>query len=70
MRIIYFTTALSKNEYNEYTKLWKISPNPSNQNFHNKLIRSLSINNKVDVISIRPFSKKLVSSKRLKKKKI
>ena len=68
MRIIYFTTALSKNEYNEYTKLWKISPNPSNQNFHNKLIRSLSINNKVEVISIRPFSKKLVSSKRLKKK--
>lgn len=68
MRIIYFTTALDKKEYNEYRKLWKISPNPSNQNFHNKLIRSLAINNQVDVISIRPFSKKLVSLKRLKKK--
>ncbi len=68
MRIIYFTTALDKKDYKEYAKYWKISPNPSNQNFHNKLIRSLAINNKIDVISIRPFSKKLVSLKRLKKK--
>ncbi|MDR0934899.1 MAG: glycosyltransferase [Erysipelotrichaceae bacterium] len=65
--IIYITTAMDKNDFNEYLKHWKSSPNPSNQNFHNKMIRSLSINNKVDVISVRPFSRSLTSLKGLKK---
>lgn len=57
MRVIYITTSLEANDYNEFNKMWSVSLNPSNQNFHNKVIRALAINNKVDVISIRPFSR-------------
>ena len=57
MKIIYVTTSLEENDYVEFNKHWKVSLNPSNQNFHNKMIRALSIDNEIDVISIRPFSK-------------
>ncbi len=57
MRIIYFTTAQEEKDYRSFITQWKISLNSSNQNFHNKLIHSLAINNQVDVISIRPFSR-------------
>ena len=67
MKIIYITTALESNDYKEFVKLWKRSPNPSNQNFHNKMIRSLALTHKVDVISIRPFSKKLCTVKKFPK---
>ena len=56
MRIIYFTTAQDEKDFRSFLNIWKISLNASNQNFHNKLIRALAISNKVDVISIRPFS--------------
>ena len=56
MKIIYVTTSLEENDYNKFNKLWKVSLNPSNQNFHNKIIRALSLNNEVEVISIRPYS--------------
>lgn len=58
---------MDKNDFANYLPHWKSSPNPSNQNFHNKMIRSLAINNHVDVISIRPFSKSLLDIKSLKK---
>ena len=67
MKIIYVTTAIEANDYKSFVSLWKKKPNPSNQNFHNKMIRCLAINNDVDVISIRPFSRKLVSAKSLVK---
>ncbi len=67
MKIVYVTTALDKEDYKEFVKLWKKSPNPSNQNFHNKMIRSLAINNQVEVISIRPFSGRLCTVKKLEK---
>ena len=67
MRIIYVTTAIDANDYKSFVSLWNKKPNPSNQNFHNKLIRCLAINNDVDVVSIRPFSRKLVSVKSLQK---
>ena len=65
--IIYITTAMEENDFNEYVTHWKSAPNPSNQNFHNKLIRSLGINNEVDVISIRPFSRTLCDEKKFEK---
>ena len=65
MKIIYFTTAIQRDDYRDFTKLWTISLNPSNQNFHNKMIRSLAINNEVHVISIRPFSRKNCKVKKL-----
>lgn len=67
MNIIYFTTSQNNSDYNEFRKLWKVKPNPSNQNFHNKLIRALSLTHHVDVISLRPYSRKLVKSKGLEK---
>lgn len=66
MNIIYFTTAINKNDFKDFIKLWKKPINPSNQNFHDKIIRSLSLTNHIDVISIRPFSKKLCNEKYLK----
>ena len=63
MKIIYVTTAIERDDYKEFSKLWKTSLNPSNQNFHNKMIRALAINNQVDVISIRPFSTRFCNAK-------
>ena len=56
MRIIYLTTAIKKEDFESFSKMWRIALNPSNQNFHNKMIRSLALTNKVDAISLRPFS--------------
>ncbi|MCR4879632.1 MAG: glycosyltransferase [Bacilli bacterium] len=58
MNIIYFTTAQDKADFSSYISLWNTPINTSNQTFHNKLIRAIAINNHVDVVSIRPFSKK------------
>ncbi len=65
MRVIYITTSIEENDYVDFSKTWSISLNPSNQNFHNKVIRSLANTNQVEVLSIRPFSKKYCSSRRL-----
>lgn len=71
MNIIYFTTAQENNDYNEYLKAWPYPINSSMQMIHNRLIRSLSLRHHVDVISLRPFSKKdclvkaLVKSERI-----
>ena len=67
MKILYVTTAMDKDDYKQYVTCWSRLPNPSNQNFHNKLIRALAISNEVQVLSIRPFSKKLCSVKQLSK---
>ena len=56
---------METNDYKSFVSLWSKKPNPSNQNFHNKVIRALAINNDIEVISIRPFSRKLVSLKSL-----
>lgn len=69
MQIIYFTSALREDDFWEYNNKWNSTLNPSNQNFHYNLITSLAINNKVDVVSIRPFSKKVLSVKKLEKEK-
>ena len=57
---------MEASDFISFSKQWVKSPNPSNQNFHNKLIRSIAINNKIDVISIRPFNKKLCKTRKLK----
>ena len=67
MKIIYFTTAREEKDFRSFINDWKISLNPSNQNFHNKLIRALGINNEVHVISVRPFSRSNMHVKKLEK---
>lgn len=57
MNVIYFTTAQDKADFASYISLWNTPINTSNQTFHNKLIRAIAVNNHVDVVSIRPFSK-------------
>lgn len=58
MQIIYITTSLYEEDYPIFQKSWTISLNPSNQNFHNKMIRSISDFSNVIVISLRPYSRK------------
>ena len=65
MRIIYFTTATSKEDYVSFSSSWKSSLNTSVQNLHNRLIRALAVTHEVDVISIRPFSRKLCELNKL-----
>ena len=65
MKIIYFTTAISKEDYTSFTQNWNTSLNTSIQNLHNRLIRSLAMTHEVDVISVRPFSKKYCNLKKL-----
>ncbi|HNX16424.1 MAG TPA: glycosyltransferase [Bacilli bacterium] len=66
MQIIYFTTSIHESDYPEFQKNWKVSLNPSNQNFHNKLIRSLGKIATVEVFSLRPFSRSRCRIKKLK----
>jgi len=65
MQIIYFTTSLYEEDYPSFQKAWKVSLNPSNQNFHNKMIRSLAQIAQVEVFSLRPFSKSRCRIKKL-----
>ena len=65
MRIIYFTTACKKEDYVSFSKMWDSSLNASIQNLHNRFIRSLALTHEVEVISIRPFSRKYCKLKKL-----
>lgn len=55
-KVIYFTSAMNNEDYKDYLSLWNVPPNLSNQNFHNKFIRSLTLSHSVEVISIRPIN--------------
>ena len=56
-KVIYFTNAVNPKYFIEYLKDWNVSPNLSNQNFHSKLIKALSLYFEVEVISVRPINK-------------
>ena len=55
-KIFYLTTAQSTQEFERLLPKWRVSPNLSNQNFHNKLIRALATAKEIDVISARPIN--------------
>ena len=65
MKIIYFTTACKKEDYVSFSKMWDSSLNASIQNLHNRFIRALAVTHEVEVISIRPFSRKYCKLKKL-----
>ena len=65
MKIIYFTTACEKKDYISFANNWNTTLNTSIQNLHNRLIRSLALTHEVDVISIRPFSRRYCKLKYL-----
>ncbi len=67
MHIIYFTTAIDKDDYDAYLKKWDIGINSKGQIFHDRLIRSVAeADIKITVISFRPYSRQHVTEKRLK----
>ena len=47
---------MNNDDYKGYLSLWNVPPNLSNQNFHNKFIRSLAITQQIEVISVRPIN--------------
>lgn len=57
MNVLVFTSAMVEKEFAQYQDEANIKPNPSNQNFYNKLIKALSFKNNVSVVSHRPFCK-------------
>ena len=57
MNILVFSSAMRENDFSLYQEEAKIKPNPSNQNFYYKLIKTLTINNTVSVVSHRPLVK-------------
>ena len=62
-KIIYFTNALDQNSFADYLKKWSVSPNLSNQNFHHKLIKALSLYSEVEVVSVRAINSNYQESK-------
>ena len=57
MNILVFSSAMRENDFSLYQEEAKIKPNPSNQNFYYKLIKTLSLNNNVSVVAHRPLVK-------------
>lgn len=54
MKIVYLTTALLDEDYNALLNKGYSMSNPSNQNFHTRLIETLESQNQVQVISLVP----------------
>ena len=63
MNVLVFSSAMTELDFASYQSNAKIKPNPSNQNFYNKLIRAISLRNNVSVISHRPFVKGMFKEK-------
>jgi glycosyltransferase involved in cell wall biosynthesis len=57
MRFLYFTTSLLNEDYDAWGKNNPHRPNPSNQNFHARLIQALASQDDVQIVSLVPASK-------------
>lgn len=57
MNLIVLTSSMIDEEFNSFASKARIKPNPSNQNFYSKLIKALTTNNNVSVVSLRPLVK-------------
>ncbi len=55
MNILLFSTVMHDAYFSSYQAEAKIKPNPSNQNFYSKLVKTFLIGNNVSVISKRPL---------------
>lgn len=60
MNVIFLTSSTSTKTFNAICNESKVFPNPSNQNFYHKMIKSVSLYENVEVISHRPFAKGIV----------
>ena len=57
MNILFLTSAMKDSDFALYQHEAKIKPNPSNQNFYSRLIKTLALKNNIFVVSQRPFCK-------------
>lgn len=64
MNVLVFTSSMPDSLFSSYQDEALIKPNPSNQNFYSRLIRTLAINNNVSVVSHRPFAKGMFRRKK------
>ncbi len=55
MNIFYLTTALREEDYEAFLRMGLKVSNPSNQNFHSKVLKALQTNDKVFVVSLISF---------------
>ena len=65
MNILVFTSSMPDSHFSTYQDEALLKPNPSNQNFYSKLIKTLAINNNVSVVSHRPFTKGMFRRKNM-----
>ncbi|MFA5481329.1 MAG: glycosyltransferase [Bacilli bacterium] len=56
MRIIYCSQAMKDSDFNNFVKNANWDINPSNQNFHLRLIRALASQGPITAVTLRPFS--------------
>ena len=64
MNVLVFSSSMPDSHFSSYQDEAIIKPNPSNQNFYSKLIKTLAINNNVAVVSHRPFIKGMFRRKK------
>lgn len=65
MNILVFSSSMPESRFSAYQDEAILKPNPSNQNFYSKLIKTLAINNNVSVVSHRPFTKGMFRRKNM-----
>lgn len=63
MNVLIFSSAMTESDFASFQSEAKIKPNPSNQNFYNKLIKAISLRNNASVVSHRPLIKGMFKSK-------
>ena len=64
MKLLYLTTALHPRDYANLLHEKKTAPNPSNQNFHTKLITYLEKNHDVKILSRQTMTKSLIAKQK------
>lgn len=63
MNVLVFSSAMIESDFALFQSNAKIKPNPSNQNFYSKLIKTLALRNNVSVVSHRPLVKGMFKDK-------
>lgn len=64
MNVLVFSSSMPDSQFSSYQDEAIIKPNPSNQNFYSRLIKTLAINNNVAVVSHRPLIKGMFRRKK------
>lgn len=66
MKIYYLTTSLTSDQFESLLKNVKVSPNPSNQNFHHALITSIAHYELIEVVTTTPLNSEMLNIEEIK----